>query len=192
MTKYFLIILAATFIYSCGKGGAVYAEKDGDSTAADVDTLVSDVNWGEEDELEEEPIIYDKSSSGRSGGGAAGGAADSDADVIKYQNWQRDGDSPKDFANAIIYPAIRMVYSDNFAQPKASVLNSTQDGDRHTIEVKISWKDHWTPKYTISGVLEVNSDGSAAKFTITDKNVNAEALELTEDNFKKEIVIPSI
>ena len=189
MIKYLLILFAAIFICSCGGGSSTTETAEtADSTA--VDTLVSDVNWGEEEEeVKEEPIRH-SSSSGRGGGG--GGAADNDADVIKYQNWTREGDRPSDFAKAIIYPAIRMVYSDNFANPKASVLNSTQDGDRYTIDVKIQWKDHWNPKYVIKGTLEVNSDGSDAKFTITEKNVEAEVLELTEDNFKTEISIPSI
>lgn len=191
MTKYLLIALAAIFISSCGgkKGADSSAEEEIDSTGIEVDTMVSDVNWGDDDSYEEEEV---KPKKRRHSSGGGGGAADSDTDVIKYQNYERMGDSPNDFAKALIYPAIRMVYSDNFAKPRASVINSTQDGDRYTIDLEISWKDHWTPNYQISGTLEVNSDGSDAKFTITDKNVEAEVLELTEDNFKTEITIPSL
>ena len=193
--------MIALLIASCGDDPR-YAgtSSTSDSNNVAVDTLVSDVNW--DDDLEDEDYSYEdesndyssnsSSSSSGSSGGAAGGAADDDADVIKYQNYERTGDSPKDFATALIYPAIRMVYSDNFAKPKVTVNNSTQDGDRHTIELTITWKDHWVPKYQIDGTLMVNTDGSDVNFVITDKNVDAEVLELTEDNFESEINLPSL
>jgi len=207
MTKYLLILSTILLFASCGTGHSDSSETTdaADSTQVDSNALVSDVNWsdGEEeiyygdDEEELEENYYSdnaasssSSSSGRSGGG--GGAADTDADVIKYQNYSRDGDNPRDFATAIIYPAIRMVYSDNFAKPKATVLSSNLEGDRHTIDLSITWKDHWTPKYKITGTLEVNSDGSDAKFIITEKNTEVEVLELTEDYFQSEITIPSL
>lgn len=199
MIKYLLILFTILLITSCkSKGSSEELTDTTDSTQVDSNTLVSDVNWGDEEEMyveEEVPVESHRSHSSsssehRSGGG--GGAADTDADVIKYQNYMREGENPRDFANAIIYPAIRMVYSDNFAKPKATVLNSNQDGDRHRIDLSITWKDHWTPKYKIEGTLEVNSDGSDAKFTITNKNTEAEVLELTEDNFQSEITIPSL
>lgn len=192
MTKYLLILLATIFMGSCGKGSSTETTAAVDSTETDIDTLVSDVNWGDQVvyEEEEEKPRKKRRHSGSSGGG--GGAADNDADVLKYQHYNRNGDSPNDFAKAVIYPAIRMVYSDNFAKPNVSVINATQDGDRHTIDVRITWKDHWVAKYEIKGTLEVNSDGSNGNFSITDKNVEAEVLELTEDNFKSEISLPSL
>jgi|VirMetMinimDraft_7_1064189.scaffolds.fasta_scaffold101669_1 hypothetical protein len=203
MIKYLLILLTILLFASCNNNANNSSDTTdaSDSTQVDSNTLVSDVNWGDGDG---EEIIYDdpepqksshssshSSSSGhRSGGG--GGAADTDVDVVKYQSYERAGDSPRDFATALIYPAIRMVYSDNFAKPKVNVLSANKDGDRHTIDLAITWKDHWTPKYKIEGTLEVNSDGSDAKFTITNKNTEAEVLELTEDNFQSEITIPSL
>ncbi|BDS10291.1 hypothetical protein [Aureispira anguillae] len=195
MTKYLFILLAGTILFaSCGKGKTKTTTDKVDSTATHIDTLVSDVNWGEEEFYveEEEPPKKQRRHSHSSGGGGGGGAADNDADVIKYQNYIREGDRPKDFAKALIYPAIRMVYSDNFAKPSVSVLSATQDGDRHNIDLQITWKDRWTPKYEIKGTLLVNSDGSDAIFTITDKNVEAEVLELTEDFFQSEISLPSL
>lgn len=189
MTKYFLILLAVILIGSCGKSNSTETKTKVDSTEIEMDPLVSDVNWGDEEiEIEETPEPRKKHH--RSDGGSS--TADNDADVKKYQHYYRDGNTPNDFAKAIIYPAIRMVYSDNFSKPKASVLNSMQEGDRHIIDLKITWKDHWIPKYQIEGTLEVNSDGSDARFVITDKNVEAEVLELTEDNFQSEITIPSL
>jgi hypothetical protein len=203
MIKYLLILFTVLLFASCGKSHSDSSDTTDatDSTQVDSNALVSDVNWsdGEEifyDEAEEEPKeshrSHSTSSSSEHRSGSGGGAADTDADVVKYQNYSREGDNPRDFATALIYPAIRMVYSDNFAKPKATILNSTQDGDRHTIDLAITWKDHWTPKYKIKGTLEVNSDGSDAKFTITEKNTEAEVLELTEDNFQSEITLPSL
>lgn len=192
MNKYFLILAVSIFTWSCG-GSAGNTVTDGvDSTKTD--TLVSDVNWGTPEEEEEAPKKHHSSnnSSEYTSSGGGGGAGDNDADVLKYQSYQRNGDSPEDFAQALIYPAIRMVYSDNFAKPNARVSNSNQDGNRYTMDVEITWKDHWNPKYMIKGKLEVNSDGSNAKFTITEKNKQAEVLEFTEDNFKSEITIPSL
>lgn len=199
MIKYLLILSTLLLFASCGKSHSDSSDTTAvtDSTQVDSNALISDVNWsdGEEvfyDEAEEEPKKSHRSHSTSSSSGGGGGAADTDADVIKYQNYSREGNKPRDFATALIYPAIRMVYSDNFAKPKATILNSNQDGDRHTIDLAITWKDHWTPKYKIKGTLEVNSDGSNAKFTITEKNTEAEVLELTEDSFQSEITLPSL
>jgi hypothetical protein len=203
MMRFTFLILIVLSLASCyGSSETESQAAANDSTATEIDTLVSDVNW--DDEFGDEEYTYDyeeeSSSSSRSSssgysshsGGAAGGTADDDADVIKYQNYERSGDSPKDFATALIYPAIRMVYSDNFANPRVTVNNATQDGDRHNIDLTITWKDHWVPKYRIDGTLMVNSDGSDANFVITDKNVDAEVLELTEDNFETEITLPAL
>lgn len=197
MTKYLFIILLTIFIGSCGGKKHDDSAEFVDSTATNVDTLTSDVNWGTDEVKKEKKHHSNHSSSSsnndsghRSGGG--GGAAENDADVIKFQNYQRNGDSPSDFATAAIFPAIRMVYSDYFAKPKATVINSTQEGDVHTIEMKITWKDHWTPEYKISGTLKVNSDGSNANFTITDKNKAVEMLEFTEENYKSEASLPTL
>jgi len=202
MIKYLLILSVVLLIASCGKNYSDSSKTSDaiDSTKVDSNTLVSDVNWGDDDDViyEEEEIKPQKrrrthhTSSGNGHRSGSGGSADTDADVIKYQNYNRNGNTPRDFATAIIYPVIRMVYSDNFAKPKATILNSSQNGDRHTIDLAITWKDHWTPKYKIEGILEVNNDGSDAKFTITNKNTAAEVLELTEDNFQSEITIPSL
>ncbi len=203
MIYYTFILLVALSLASCGDDPRYSDTGSSDSTATTVDTLVSDVSW--DDDLGDEDIVleeeesssrrnYTASSSGErsSSGRAAGGAADNDADVVKYQNYERVGESPKDFATALIYPAIRMVYSDNFSKPKVTVKNATQEGARHTIDLSITWKDHWVPKFRIDGTLMVNADGSDATFVITDKNVEAEVLELTEDNFQSELVLPAL
>lgn len=165
-------------------------DKSTDSTSVSVDTMISDVNWTEE--VEEARISTPKPKVSYSSSGGGGGAADNDADVQKYRSYERDGDSPEDFAKALIYPAIRMVYSDNFAQPKARVLQSDIEGERYSIKVAISWKDHWVPNFEMEGSLEINKDGSNATFTITDKNEFVESLEFTEDSFKNQIKLPNL
>ena len=171
-------------------------KEEGDSTTTAIDTLVSDVSW-EEDFNQEEPYYgpsestTDYASSSSSGGGSTG-IPDNDEDVIKYQNYTRDDDTPQEFANALLYTAIRMVYSDNFARPRAKILTSKQEGDRYTLQLRITWKDHWVSKYRMEGTLEVNADGSDAYFVITDKNMETEVLELTEDQFKKEVRLENL
>ncbi|MGH1334764.1 MAG: hypothetical protein ACRBFS_01455 [Aureispira sp.] len=212
MMPYTFLLLVAILLASCGDDPRYAATTPAnDSTTVAIDTLVSDVSW--DDDLDEENYQANQeesssrsynssssssrrssssSSSSSSNGRAAGGAADNDLDVVKYQNYERIGTSPKDFATALIYPAIRMVYSDNFAKPKVKVSNATQEGDRHTMDVSITWKDHWVSKYRIDGTLMVNADGSDVNFVITDKNVEAEVLELTEDSFQSTLTLPAL
>ena len=198
MNKYLFIILLGIIAYcstSCNNTPAPVAKND------NLDTLVSD-HFLDDGEYQEEPEIIEEpepirttparkyTSSG--GGGNGGGGSDSEVFVQKYQNFERGGSHPDDFAEAMIYPAIRMVYSDNFLNPKARVLNSTMEGDNHVIELAISWKDHWTPKYEIQGTLTVAEDGSNPKFVISKKNMEAEVLELTEDDFKNELTLDAL
>ena len=85
-----------------------------------------------------------------------------------------------------------MVYSDNFAQPKAKVVKAESENGRQKITVALEWKDHWVPNFEMQGVLEVNQDGSDAVFTITTMNTFVEALEFTEDNFKTVLKMPTL
>lgn len=160
------------------------------------DSLISDVQWSSEENesesyVEEEEVVDEKVRKPKRSG-ARGGASDNDEYVVKYKNYTRDGSSDQDFANSIIYHAIRMVYSDNFAKPKAEILNSSNTDDKINLDIKISWKDHWVSNFEITGNLQCNNDGSNATFTINSKNEYAEALEFTEDNFKSEITLSSI
>jgi hypothetical protein len=56
----------------------------------------------------------------------------------------------------------------------------------------ITWKDRWVPKYEIKGQLTVDEDGNNPAFIITEKNIEAEALEVTEDDFRTEIKLDNI
>lgn len=201
MTKIIPILFLSSvlFLWSC-------SNKEQPSEDNNIDTLVSDhfLDDSEYDpttedplpEVEEDPYIPPPSNNqtttrttSRNNGG---GGVDSDADVIKYQNYERIGSNPDDFATAMIYPAIRMVYADNFMNPKARVLNSTKQDGNYIIEMAITWKDRWVPKYEIKGTLSVAEDGSNPSFVITEKNIEAEALEVTADDFKTEITLDNI
>lgn len=110
-----------------------------------------------------------------------------------YKNYQRQSDAPEEFAKATIWHAISMVYADNFSAPQIKILDTQLIGDRLSLHLQISWRDRWTPKpYVIKGKLDVNKDGSNGKFTITSKNLEAEALELTNPNTASTKALPTI
>ena len=201
MTKIIPVILISfmLFLWSC-------SNQEKPTEIDNIDTLVSDhfLDDSDYDPTEEDPVIVEedtysppernvttpKRSSSNSQGRSSG--IDSDADVLKYQNYERIGSNPDDFATAMIYPAIRMVYSDNFTNPKARVLSSTLENGTNIIDMAITWKDRWVPKYEIKGQLTVDEDGNNPAFIITEKNIEAEALEVTEDDFRTEIKLDNI
>lgn len=188
-----LLILMSAYLLACqNKANQEQTTSLKDSSVV-IKNLTSDVNWEEEKEtkLAKQATNKTKTTTNPTSG-ARGGAADNDLDVQKYRNFRRSGNKAADFAQAIIYPAIRMVYSDNFAQPKANVLSSTKKNDRLSVEISIQWKDHWVPSFEMKGLLEVNIDGSNAVFTISSKNTYVESLEFTEDSFKNSLTIKAL
>lgn len=203
-----ILLLIASAFFSCKPDPVPFDQASKDSTDVAIDTLVSDIDWGDEEDSDEsyssnaeEDYNFDDNASSSSSSNYSSsssessrpsGPADDNSDVLKYQDYSRSDNSKQELVNALIFPAIRMVYSDNFAKPKAKVLSADKAGERHTMEVEITWKDRWTPKYEIKGILEVNEDGSDAVFKITDKNVAAEVLELTEDSFKSELQVANL
>ena len=110
-----------------------------------------------------------------------------------YKNYKRQSDAPEEFAKATLWHAIQMVYSESFSSPQIKVLDVEQAGDKLLLSLQISWRDRWTPKpYVIKGKLTVNSNGDNGKFVITSKNLEAEALEVTNPNSKSSIVLSTI
>ena len=98
----------------------------------------------------------------------------------QYQASPRSGDSPDDFAQAIIVPAIRLCFADPFGQAQHQVLKADDQGPTWLIQVQITWQDRWSKEpYQIQGELQVQKDGSQALFTIKAKNEAAQALEIT-------------
>ena len=189
--RYLLLLFLINLIACKNKPKQAQNSSSQDSTEVIIDTLVSDVNWTEESYEDKKPKINSNPTT-KNSSGARGGAADNELDVEKYRNLKRDGDKAEDFAKALIYPAIRMVYSDNFAQPKAKVLKAESENGRQKITVALEWKDHWVPNFKMQGILEINQDGSDVVFTITTMNTFVEALEFTEDNFKTVLKMPTL
>jgi hypothetical protein len=110
-----------------------------------------------------------------------------------YKNYKRQSEAPEEFAKATVWHAIQMVYSESFSSPQIKVLEVQQDGEKLLLSLQISWRDRWTPKpYVIKGKLTVNSNGDNGKFVITAKNLEAEALELTNPDTKSSLVLPTI
>ncbi len=193
-----LLLLSLVSLVSCSK-------KEKPSEKGSIDTLVSDhflddgeYNPDEEVYVEEtytppQPTRkYSSSNSTSSRKKNRGSGIDSDAAVLKYQNYERISSNPDDFATAMIYPAIRMVYSDNFLSPKARVLNSNRQDGKYIIDMAITWRDNWVAKYEIKGQLTVDEDGNNPSFVIKEKNLAAEALEITEQDFKSTVSLTAI
>ena len=75
-------------------------------------------------------------------------------------------------------------YADeDFKSAKSKVLNANLSEGIHTIEMVVTWSNKWVPKFEVKGVLTVNIDGSNARFEITEKNMDAESLEISSGNF---------
>lgn len=195
-----LLLLSLVSLVSCSK-------KEKPSEKGSIDTLVSDHFLDDGEYTPDEEVYVEetytppkparKNSNSSSNGTSSrntnrGGGIDSDATVLKYQNYKRVGSNPDDFATAMIYPAIRMVYSDNFLSPKARVLQSNRQDGKYIIDMAITWRDNWVAKYEIKGQLTVGEDGSSPSFVIKEKNLAAEALEITEQNFKSTVSLTAI
>lgn len=123
-------------------------------------------------------------SSSRSGGGG---------EEVLRQDAARKGDSPQDFAKAVQYRIVRMVYPDPCKILKTAVVSSSSEGEVWQIEVEITWSDKWVRSpYRLTGVLTVNKDGSNARFAVKTKNAEAEALEITYEQFKSTLDLGQI
>lgn len=136
---------------------------------------------------------HHRSSSG--GGGHSRSSSPSTAGQVwssKYQNYQRSGSSARDFAEAMVWHVIRMTYAEDFKAAKSRVLDSKTEDGTHTIEMEVVWSDEWVKNYTVRGTLTVKEDGSNARFTINERNPEAEALEFTHDNYQSSVSLEAI
>jgi hypothetical protein len=136
------------------------------------DTLenVSEDFFVDEDYDFEEEEDNDDDYSSHSGGGAS-----------EYQNYERIGDSPSDFAEAMVSHIIKMVYNEDFSSASSKVETDRLEAGRYTIEMSVLWSDPWVSDYKVEGILKVNEDGTDVNFEVTGKNINAEALEFTHE-----------
>jgi len=206
--SFLAIFLLSLNFMSCGSDSSSSAKPAQDSLP-----LVSDYFLEDGDETEDESVVfsagddyyeednsddyssysedsyssssssnYSSSSSGSSG--SSGGGLGNPKVMAKYQEYVRDGDQPKDFAEAIVWPVIAMTYEDeDFKSAKSRVLNANLAEGVHVIEMVITWSNKWVPKFEVQGVLTVNEDGSNARFEIISKNLDAESLEISSGNY---------
>ena len=197
-----LFILSLGF-GSCGGDGTTTSKPEQDSLP-----LVSEYFLNDSDGTEEESVIFSAgddyyeeednndyysssssssssySSSSSSSRSSSGGGLGNPKIMAKYREYIRDGDRPKDFAEALVWPIISMTYEDeDFKSAKSRVLKSNLADGVHTIEMVITWSNKWVPKFEVEGILTVNEDGSNARFEVTSKNLDAESLEISSGNY---------
>ncbi len=117
----------------------------------------------------------------------------SSADTQLSSDKPRTGNSPSDFVRAIQHRIVQMVYPDPCKLLKAAVLHSKDEGEAWTIELEIVWSDKWAAApYSLKGTLSVGKDGSNARFSVNSKNAQAEALEVTYEQFKSTLELGQI
>gem|GEM_PF-5624661 len=107
--------------------------------------------------------------------------------------YTRKGDNPEELAKASVWYAIKAVYPEPFQSPGLEVLKADVEASHLVMDLKISWRDQWvTNPYIIKGQLKVHPDGSQGSFRIKEKNLEAEALELTHVNAPNLIELPQL
>lgn len=190
-----ILLFCLLTLLSCNSNKNSSSEAE-TTNSSDTDTVAISEEFISEDTDENEYVYEEEEEinppSHRSSGGGHYGTGE-DYDISKYENYERTGNQPKDFAQAMILPIIRMVYEENFKNAQAKVLNSELQEGRYSIDLVIKWSDRWVDApYEVEGILEVNEDGTEAEYIVTKKNAEAEALEFTNENFKNDLTIEQI
>lgn len=181
----------------CGKK-VVKADTTNKDTAYVSEHFLNDDNNTENTENNnntsfDEPKPKRERSSDWSGGGGGGGIRNSGKVwSSKYQNYQRSGNRPADFAEAMVWHVIRLVYDEEFTSARSRVLSSKTENGLLVIEMEVTWSDEWVKNYTVKGLLTLKDDGTDVHFEITSKNKAAEALEFTHENTKNQIALGEI
>jgi len=107
--------------------------------------------------------------------------------------YKRKSNKPEELAKASVWYAINAVYPEPFQSPGLEVLKADLDASQLVMDLKISWRDQWVSHpYIIKGQLKVRPDGSQGSFRIKEKNLEAEALELTHANSPALIELPQL
>lgn len=183
----FLLLFPLLFCSCFGSSSSSSSDKVlADSTAVDSASLV---NLDEEVFYEAEPIEAPKRKKARKRSKRRG---ENKAAMNRYKNYERTDNSANEFAKAFLFQAVRMVYSDNFQSPKVQILKEDKEDDILILEVEYSWSDRWVSNYSFKGILEVQEDGQGASFSITEKNLEVESLEVTEDFFKMSLDLEAL
>lgn len=191
-----ILLFCLLLLVGCSSSSESSSSEKDSTDSVDVDTSTISEEFYSEN-TENNDYVYEEEEelnppSHRSSGGGHYGTGE-DYDISKYENYERTGNSPKDFAQAMVLPIIRMVYEENFKNAKAKVLNADLKDGRHSIDILVKWSDRWVDApYEVEGVLEVNEDGTQVEYIVTKKNGEAEALEFTNENFKSDLTLDQI
>ena len=98
--------------------------------------------------------------------------------------------SDKEIVNNHLEKIIRMVYTDRYVSPNFEIRSSSLNNN-DIIYVDLTWADNWNNKYKMGGKLSVRSNNTLF-FEINERNINVEALEFTEDDYRTKSIIGSI
>lgn len=106
----------------------------------------------------------------------------------KYNSYNSDK-----LANNIKKHIIAMVYPEKYQSSSIQILQENFKDNKVQLNIAVTWKDQWVSKpYRVEGLLEVEKDGTNAYFKIIKKNSQAEALEITYDDFKNELYLSKL
>lgn len=166
---------------------------------ADTTVLVSDDFDTPEDTTTYIPVIEEPKKPRRKGSSSSGSNYSNanlrrSVDTEQQTDKPRTGDAPIDFARAVQWRLIAMLYTDPCRLVGLKVLNSKEnEAGQLEIEIDLRWQDKWVRQpYQITGVLTVGRDGSNAVFKLLSANPEAEALQVGVDNFKETLDLGNI
>lgn len=171
--------------------------------AADTTVLVSDDFDTPEDTTTYIPVVEEpkkRRRKGSSGTNSNGGSNYNNpsprrsVDTAIQTDKPRTGDAPIDFARAVQWRIIAMLYTDPCRLVGLKVLDSKENGaGQLEIQIDLRWQDKWVRQpYQITGLLTVGRDGSNAVFKLLSTNAEAEALQVGVDNFKETLDLGNI
>lgn len=164
----------------------------------DTTVLVSDDFDTPEDTTTYIPVIEEPKKPRRRGSSSSNNYSNSSprrsVDTEQQTDKPRTGDEPMDFARAVQWRLIAMLYTDPCRLVALKVLNSKEnEAGQLEIQIDLSWQDKWVRQpYQITGLLTVGRDGSNAVFKLLSANPEAEALQVGVDNFKETLDLGNI
>ena len=154
-------LFLSLLLSSCGEDSVTTNTNENETTQDS--TFVEDTSYVSENFYEDpEPIEEDNSSSTYSSGrsySGGGGTAGPSKNYLKYENYERSGTNPRDFAETMVWHVIQMVYAEEFRSARSKVLSSDLVEGVYTIELQVTWSDRWVSNYRVKGTLVVNEDG---------------------------------
>ena len=172
---------------------------------ADTTVLVSDDFDTPIDTTTYVPVVEEPKMRRRKGSGGSNSGSNSSSDYNNpsprrsvdtemQTDKPRTGDAPIDFARAVQWRIIAMLYTDPCRLVGLNVLDSKEnEAGQLEIQIDLRWQDKWVRQpYQITGLLTVGRDGSNAVFKLLTANPEAEALQVGVDNFKETLDLGNI